>query len=476
MKRKSKNRKQLSVFMLAMMNVAIIMNLRGLPMMAKEGLAMIFFLLFASIIFLLPTSLVSAELATGWPVGGGVYRWVKEAFGGRLGFVAIWLQWIQNVIWYPTILAFGAGALAYLFMNPALANNKLFNVIVILGVYWGATLMNFRGMKTSGRLTTAGVIGGTIFPGILIIGLGLAWWIKGNPLEFTFTSDSVLPNFSNFDNIAFLAGVVLLFAGMEVSAVHALEVKNPKTEYPKAIFLSAVIIVTTFTLSSLAIAAVLPVKNISLTSGIMQGFKDLLGQFGIGWLLPVVGALVAFGAIGAVTAWIIGPSKGLLATAKDGDLPPFLAFTNSNGVSTHILIIQGLIVTGITLVYLLMPNVSSAFFLLTALTAILYLIMYIMLFAAAIRLRYSQPKVRRAYMVPGGNFGMWIVSGVGIVGALFAITVGFFPPSQLKTGSPLFYVTFLVVGIIVCVAAPVMIYFFKKPEWMPKEKKRRKKA
>ncbi|MFC1576216.1 amino acid permease [Candidatus Omnitrophota bacterium] len=469
MAKKPASRAQLSVFMLAMMNVAIIMNLRGLPMMAKEGLAMVFFLLFTTIVFLLPTSLVSAELATGWPVGGGVYRWVKEAFGGRLGFIAIWLQWIQNVIWYPTILAFAAGALSYLFLDPALATNKLFNVVVILGVYWGATLMNFRGLKTSGWLTTAGVIGGTIFPAILIIGLGIVWWARGNPLEFTLTSHSIFPDFSNFSNISFLAGVILLFAGMEVSAVHALEVKNPKTDYPKAIFLAAITIVAIFTLSSLAIAAVIPVHKISLTAGIMQGFKDLLHLFGADWLLPVMGFLVAFGAIGAVTAWIIGPSKGLLATAKDGDLPPFLAHTNKNGVPTHILFVQGLIVTVITLVYLLMPNVSSAFFLLTALTAILYLIMYIMLFITAIRLRYTQPDVPRAYKVPGGNIGMWIVSGIGILGAIFAIAVGFFPPSQLKMGSPLFYVTFLIVGIVIFLGAPIIINLCKRPEWLSKK-------
>ena len=469
MMQKPAGRQKLSVFMLAMMNVAIIMNLRGLPMMAKEGLAMVFFLLFTTIIFLLPTSLVSAELATGWPTGGGVYRWIKEAFGGRLGFIAIWLQWIQNVIWYPTILAFAAGALSYLFLDPALAGNKLFNVVVILGVYWGATLINFRGMKTSGWLTTAGVIGGTIFPAILIIGLGIVWWLKGNTLEFTLTSHSIFPDFSNFSNISFLAGVILLFAGMEVSAVHALEVKDPKRDYPKSIFLAALMIVTIFTLSSLSIAAVIPVKKISLTSGIMQGFKDLLNLFGMDWLLPVIGFLVAFGAIGAVTAWIIGPSKGLLATAKDGDLPPFLAHTNKNGVPTHILFIQGLIVTVITLVYLLMPNVSSAFFLLTALTAILYLIMYIMLFLAAIRLRYSQPDVKRAYTVPGGNLGMWIVSGIGILGALFAIAVGLFPPSQLAVGSPTFYLVFLIVGIAIFATAPLVINLCKRPEWASKK-------
>ena len=465
----SSNRSQLSIFMLAMMNVAIIMNLRGLPMMAKEGLAMVFFLLFTTIIFLIPTSLVSAELATGWPISGGVYRWVKEAFGGRMGFVAIWIQWIQNVIWYPTILAFAAGALSYLFLNPALAGNKLFNLIVILAAYWGATLVNFRGMKTSGWLTTAGVLGGTIFPALLIIGLGIVWWAKGNTLEFTLTSHSILPDFSNFDNISFLAGVILLFAGMEVSAVHALDVKNPKRDYPIAIFLATIIIVTIFTLSSLSIAAVIPVEKISLTSGIMQGFSDLLALFKLDWLLPAIGFLVAFGAIGAVTAWIIGPSKGLLATAQDGDLPPFLAKVNKNGVPTRILTIQACIVSVLALVYLLMPNVSSAFFLLTALTAILYLIMYIMLFATAIRLRYSQPNVPRAYEIPGGKIGMWIVSGIGILGAIFAIVVGFFPPSQLKTGSPTFYVMFITAGIIIFIGAPFVICLFKRPEWVTKQ-------
>jgi len=469
MQEKPANRQQLSVFVLAMMNVAIIMNLRGLPMMAKEGLPMIFFLLFATLIFLLPTSLVSAELATGWPGGGGVYRWVKEAFGGRLGFMAIWIQWIQNLIWYPTILAFAAGALSFLFLDPALASNKLFNVGVILAIYWGATLMNFRGMKTSGWLTTAGVIGGTILPAVLIILLGLVWWGKGNPLEFTKTSYSIFPDFSNFGNISFLAGVVLLFAGMEVSAVHALEVKNPKKNYPKAIFLAAAIIVVVFTLSSLSIAAVIPEKNINLTIGIMQGFKDLLHLFGMDWLLPAIGALIAFGAIGAVTAWIVGPSKGLLATAKEGHLPPFLARTNANGMPTRILFVQGLIVTGVTLVYLLMPNISSAFFLLTALTAILYLIMYIMLFVTAIRLRYSQPEVQRTYTVPGGNPGMWLVAGIGILGAIFAITVGFFPPAQLTVGSPAFYVIFLVVGTVLFSVAPLIINPFKRPEWVSNE-------
>lgn len=465
----SGSRHYLSVFILAMMNVACVMSLRGLPMMAKEGLTMIFYLLFASFLFLVPVSLVSAELATGWPQNGGVYRWIKEAFGSRWGFTAIWLQWIQNTIWYPTVLAYAAGAISYMFLNPALDSSRIFNVAVILIVYWGATFANFRGMKTAGWLTTTGVIAGTIFPAALIIILGILWIVTGNPIQINTSTHSLLPNLSNFSNVAFLAGIVLLFAGMEVGAVHVMELKNPKTQYPKAIFLAMFIIIAVFTLGSLAIAIVIPEKSISLTAGIMQAFKDLLNNFSIGWLLPVVGLLAAFGAIGGVTAWIAGPSKGLLATAKDGELPPFLQFTNKNGVQTHILWIQGTIVTVISLLYLLMPNINSAFFLLTALTAILYLIMYALLYAAAIRLRYSQPNVNRTYKVPGGNIGMWLVAGIGLLSVLFAMVVGFFPPTQLTVGSPQFYVVFLIIGTIVFVSAPLIINWLKKPSWIPKD-------
>ncbi len=455
----------LSVFTLAMMNVAAVMSLRGLPMMAEEGMTMIFYLLFASVLFLLPVSLVSAELATGWPQKGGVYRWVGEAFGPRWGFAAIWLQWIQNTCWYPTVLGFAAGCLSYLFLSPELANNKYFNVAVVLIVYWGATLVNFRGMKTTGKLTSAGVILGTIVPAALIILLGLIWTASGKPVEFLKTPHPLLPDLSSFNNIAFLAGIVLLFAGMEVGAVHVRELKNPKTEYPKAIFLAMIIIIVVFTLGSLSVAAVVPHASISLTAGIMQGFNDLLSPYGLKWLLPLLGVLTAFGALGGVVAWIAGPSKGLLATAQDGHLPPWLQHVNKNGVQTHILIVQGAIVTLTSLLYVIMPSVSTAFYIISALTVNLYLVMYVLLYASAIRLRYTRPQVHREYKVPGGNLGMWLVGAVGLAAVLFAFIVGFFPPSELPVGSPALYTGVIVGGVVIFLAAPFIIMTRRRPSW-----------
>ena len=466
-----KQRRVMGIFVLVMINLAIICTLRGLPILAKEGISLIFYYIVAAVIFLIPVSLVSAELATGWPPKGpgGVYIWVKEAFGEKWGFLAIWLQWVQNVIWFPTVLSFIGATVAYIF-NPALATNKFYIISIILVTYWGGTFANFRGMKISGMISTIGVIVGVFLPGVFIIGMGFIWFAAGKTSQIVFSLQHIVPDVTDVNKIVLLAGAVLIFTGIEVSAVHSQEVKDPKRDYPRAIFLSAVIAVSVLMLGSLAIAVVVPAENISLVSGVMEAFEKLFDAFGLKWLAPVIAACITMGALGELTSWIVGPSKGLYITAVNGDLPPFLQHLNAKNVPTHILIVQGGIVTILAFVFLAMPTVSSSYWILTALCVLLYLLMYMLVYAAAIRLRYSKPDVHRAYTVPGGNAGMWGVAGVGILGAFFTLVIGFFPPSQLDTGSMVFYEAFLITGIIVMCLAPLVILRFKNLTWKKKEK------
>lgn len=458
------SRRVLSVFTLAMINVAIIASLRGLPTMAEYGLTAVFFFVVAALVFLIPTALVSAELATGWPKRGGVYVWVKEALGPRWGFLAIWLQWLQNVIWYPTVLSFAAATFAFL-ISPALANNKFYALAVILAVYWGATLVNFRGMKTSGWISTAGVIGGTLVPGALIIGLGIAWLALGNPSQVQLSGAAFVPDLGKMSGVVLAASTLLFFAGMEVSATHAQEVKNPQRDYPKAIFIATLVVLAVFILGTLSIAVVVPGEKISLVAGLMQAFTVFLDKFHLAWLIPVVALLIAVGVFGQISTWIAGPSKGLLAVARQGYLPPFLQRVNRHGVQTPILIVQALIVTALSLVFLLMPTISSSYWILTALTAQLYLVMYVLLFISALRLRYTEPGVARAYKVPGGKLGMWLVTVVAVAAAAFTIAIGYFPPAQLQTGNVFFYDAFLVLGMVIVFAVPLLVYQFRRPGW-----------
>ncbi len=470
MKKSQKAGKFLGVFALAMINVSLICSLRGLPTMAEYGLSVVFFLMVSVILFLIPVSIVSAELATGWPKGGGIYVWVREAFGEKWGFVTIVLQWVQNLVFYPTALAATAAVIAYMFVDPDLANNRYYTLAVIIIVYWFAVLVNLRGMKASGRFTSIGTILGIIFPGVLLFVLGLAWILSGQHFALTIDLDGFIPDLGNVNNFVLLTGMFLFFAGMEVSGVHAMEVKNPTKDYPRAIFISALIVTLIFLFGSLAIALIIPTSQLSLTAGIMQTYLAVLNKFGIGWLVPIIALLAAPGMVVQVSSWIVGPSRGLLVTAENGDLPPFFQKLNKNNMPSHIMIVQGILVSVIAMVFMLMPSVSSSFWILTALAAILYLTVYIIMFAAAIKLKYSQPKTPRPYEVPGGKIGMWIIAGIGIISCAVAILFGFFPPSQISTGSVGVYVGLLVIGYIVLGSIPFIVFSFRKKSWKKKIK------
>jgi len=454
----------LSVFMLAMINLAAIGGVKNWPLTAEYGFSSIFYFLLGACIFFVPLALVTAELATGIPKAGGVYAWVKEAFGHRAGFLAVWLQWIENVIWYPTVLSFIAAAFAYA-INPGLVDNTFYTIIVILIVFWGATFANLFGMKASGWISAIGVIVGTFIPAALIILLGIIWYSTGKPLQINLSWDSFIPSMNSIDDLVFFSGVMLSLCGMEMSAVHVRDVKNPKTDFPRAILLSGVILIVLSIFGVLAIASLVPQKEISLVSGSLQAFGYFVTAYDLNWLTPIIAVLFAIGAFGGMSTWIVGPTKGLLAAAQHGDLPPYFRAINSRRIPVRLLIAQAIIVTILSLVFLLMPSLSSAFWILTAMIVQVYLIMYIMMFAAAIKLRHSQPRLERPYKIPGGKIGIWTVSGLGIASSTFAILIGFFPPSQIPTGNTFFYIFFLVLSILLACIGPWVILRFQKPNW-----------
>ena len=457
-------KRTLNIFLLAMINVAAICSIKNWPITAEYGLSSLFYFVVSIFCFFIPVSLVSAELATGWPSLGGVYAWVKAAMGHRLGFLAAWLLWIENVVWYPTILSFIAGTIAFCFYPP-LVNNTLYLFVTILGTFWIATLINLLGMQASGWISSLSVILGTVIPGGVIIALGALWMTHGNPSHIPFTWEALIPNMSSPKQLALLTGVILSFAGMEMSAVHARDVKNPQRDYPRAILFSALIITILSLLGTLAIAIVIPQKNIHLISGSMEAISLFLKAYHLEWAAPIMALLIAFGAMGGVSTWAAGPSKGLLAAAQDGDLPPFLHKMSKNDMPIAMLIFQGIIVTLLSAVFLFMPNVNSSFWMLVVLTSELYLVMYVLLFVSAIILRYKCPHVQRAYTIPGKKWGIWIVSGIGILTSLFSAVIGFFPPEQLETSNLPFFHLFLIGGTLLFCAMPFVILLFKKPSW-----------
>ncbi len=452
----------LSVFVLCMINVAAICNIANLTFTAKEGFSSLFYYALASLIFFIPVGLAAAELAAAWPERGGVYIWVREALGEKAGFVAIWLQWVENVIWYPTLLAFVASTFAYIF-NPSLAANKLYIMAVVLVTFWLITFLNSLGMKISAWISTLCVLIGTLLPGFFLIAMGFGWVLSAQPLQISFSIANLFPSFATYDHISLLVAVFLSLAGLEMSGVHAKEVENPQKDYPKAILFSSLIIFSLVSLASLSIAIIVP--KVELASGTIEAFRLYFNSYGFSWMLPFVAFLIVLGSIGLISTWTVGPTKGLLATARHGELPPFLQRTNKKGMPVSILLIQAIVVTFLSFTFFLMPSVSSTYRLLFYLSAQLYLIMYILLFLSLLVLRYKQPKVARPFQIPLGNKGVWVVSSIGILGSILAIGCGFIPSHDVEASHRLFFALFLIIGILLFCLIPIIIHGMRKPSW-----------
>ena len=461
---------KLSVMTLAIMNVTAVVSLRGLTSEAVYGLSSAFYYLFAAIVFLIPTAMVAAELAAMFSdKQGGVFRWVGEAFGARTGFLAIWLQWIESTIWYPTVLTFGAVSIAFIGMDSAtdasLASNKLFSLVVVLAIYWVATWIALRGLSWVGKISKWGGMIGTIIPAAILIILGIVYISTGGENQMNM-KQGFFPDLTKLDNLVLASSIFLFYAGMEMMGVHVMDVKNPSRNYPKAILIGSLMTVAIFILGTFALGFIIPAKDISLTQSLLIGFDNYFTHFHLHWASPVIAIALTFGVLAGVLTWVAGPSKGIFTVGKAGYLPPFFQRTNSRGVQRNILLVQGAIVTLLSLLFVVMPSVQAFYQILSQLTILLYLIMYLLMFAAAIRLRYKLPNAPRPFRLgKGGNGLMWLIGSVGFLGSLMAFVLSFIPPSQIATGSSRVWYGVLIIGCIVMVVIPYIIYAMRRPSW-----------
>lgn len=452
---------------MTVMIITTVVSLRGLPSQAEFGIQSIFYYLFAALFFLIPFSLVCAELASTYTHSGGLYRWVSEAFGPRWGWSAMYLEWQTLVIWFPAVLMFAAVSLAYIFwpesFDARLSSNKIYTLIVVLAVYWTTNFIAFRGMKSSKVLSTLGGMFGTIVPGAVLIVLGVAYLCMGKPVMLA--HESFFPDFTKIGTIVLAASIFLFYGGMEMNAVHVQNMKNPARQFPRAIFLAVAVIVLIFVFATLAIGFVVPAKDINLLASLLVAYDDLWASIGVPWLGNVMALLITFGVIGQVSVIIAGPSTGLVAVGESGYLPRSFQKTNSRGVNKPILYVQAVFVSLLALVLVVLPSVESAYQVMSQMATVIYLILVLMIYFSFIRLRHTQPQKRRGFRIPGGKFGEFAVGGIGILGALAAMILSFFPPSQIDTGSPLVYVLIIFCGALLFFCVPLVVFAMRKPSW-----------
>ena len=429
--------------------------------MAVYGLACVFLYIVPAIVFLLPQSLVAAELASGW--SGGVFRWVSEGLSGPWGLLAVWCQFAMTIFYYPTLLGFVASTLAYVF-NPDLASNGVYTGVVIIVVFWLGVFMSARGgVSGIAKLASSGLVIGTLIPGALLVILGIVYLAQGNASAAPMTASHLVPEWTGIASLVLIVNNFLAYSGMEMNAVHVSSLREPRREFPRSMFLACGMVLLIFILPALAISWVVPEQQLSLTAGVMQAFSEFFSHFGIERLVPIVAIALVCASAGGMLTWLAGPSRGLVMIAnREGYLPPFFQRTNENGIPVNILVTQGAVTTVIALLYALIPSVSSAYWILSVMTTQVYLVVYLLMFVAAVRLRRTQPSVERGYRAPALTF----LCVVGFVASAAAIVIGFVPPSQFESGNAAVYALIILAGTVLIGLLPPWLFLrLRKPNW-----------
>lgn len=428
--------------------------------MAVFGLPSVVLYAIPAVVFLVPAALVSAELASGWK--GGVYNWVSEGISPAMGFAAVWCQFAQTTFYYPAVLAYIASTLSYAFA-PALAHSGVYTTVVIIVLFWASVLVVARGVTTTEKLASWGILIGTLIPGLLLVVLAVIYLAQGNHSAAPLGGHHVLPPWHGLTGVVLIVNGFFTYAGVEVNAVHVDDLGNPAREFPRAILLAVIVILLVFIPPTLAISISVPSQNISLTAGVMQAFRNLLDHFSISFLEPVIAIGLVVASISGLLDWLAGPSTGLVQIGRErGYLPRYFQQVNANGVQLRILVAQGSVITVIGLLYALVPTVSRAYWIFAALATEVYLIMYVLMFVAARNLRRRAPEHPRGYRAPA----LIMICLVGVVASLAACIIGLLPPSQLGHESTPVYASAMLAGVLVLgVLPPVLLYRLRRPEW-----------
>ncbi len=438
--------RRLSSFGLLMIAIITVDSIRNLSINAQFGLPLVTLFIIGGITFFLPVAILTARLAIRFPHTGGSYLWIQDAFGSRWGFVSIWLQWVYNMLWYPTIFAFIATTIAGV-LAPHLETNPTYILLVSLALFWIITSISCLGIQAVSWMGILCAILGTLLPMLVMIGLAIFWLVAGNPSATPLSWSGLIPNQGTLNNMGFFVNVLFSLMGLDVLGIHAGDVKNPQKSYPRILLASALIILVTMTLSSLALCILLSPKQLGLVNGLIDAAQIFFNYFHMPWGVPLMGIAIILGSFGVASSWIIGLARTLQVSASDANMPKYLQKMNRHGMPYMVLLTQAMIVTLLFSAYILLPSVNASYWVLSSMSSQLALAYYILLFIAGYKLLKGDAK--------GWVFGLLVL---GVITSIIGIAVGFLPPSNIEGFASIFHYE---VPILVCLLVFMLpLYFF----------------
>jgi amino acid transporter len=432
-----------SIIAMTLISVA---NIRNLPNMAHEGPVFIWILSLAAMFFLLPVVLATAHLSSKHEQSGGVYVWVKAVFSKKVAFMASWLQWIENVFYYPVLLIFIAKNF-FVVLLPDMTNQEFWVNILIPIIFILMTFVNTKGVFVSAWVSRICTYFGLLIPGILLIASSFYWLMTGH---VSFQNIDFF-NFSHVDYSQALITSIVMFCGIEIATVHAGDVDDAKNTYPKALLLSSLMIFIIMMLGSLALLLVVGQSELNGITGLVVYFQKVLGPSASLWVM----SMIVFGQIGALNNWIISPVRALQSAFVDsGIVPGWVKKDQPEASLKRLLWLQA----GLVLIFCLcyyQIKAEQVYHVFNMLLVLLYMPMYVIVLLAMVYDRSGPSVVFGQY---DSKALRWLVASMGILSSIcvFLFTIGM-KPDVFSDQSNLQYYTLVLLPWLLCFLVPLIL-------------------
>lgn len=383
---------------LVLFTVSAILLLDTLTAAASVGASSIFWWVFLGFIFFIPFALICAEMGCAYPEQGGIYAWIRDAFGGRWASRATWAYWVNTAVWMPAIFILFAGVFKQMFApDLSLAGQ------IAIGVFltWLAVAVNIVALDIGKWIPNIGAVLKIIIFVAIIIGAFNYTQTHGmaNPLNF----ETLRPDWGS--SLQYIPAIIYGMLGFELVSASSDEMRDPAKDVPKAIFISGALIITLYILGTVAVLAAIPAGEINLVEGLIDTFRLFFGDSAAGkafTLLLGIGALYTFFSNGVT--WALGCNRAAAEAAQEGELPKVFAIESKKlGTPIGAAVLMGAVSTIILVLYgFLAGSNEDLFWSLFAFSAVIFLLPYQGMFMAFIHTRVNDPDHHRPYQVPGG--------------------------------------------------------------------------
>ena len=384
---------------MTLFTVAAILVIDTLAPSAAIGPSSISWWLITLVLFFIPYGLITAELGTTYPDQGGLYVWVKRAFGERWGARTTWLYWINVALWMPSVYVLFAGMFAQLFFPDM----SLFAQILIgIVMTWITVWIGILALATGKWVPNVGAFFKALI--MVVIGVGAFVYASQHGVANDLSLPNLLPSWGA--GLAFLPVIVYNFMGFELMSGAGDEMENPKRDIPRAIIIAGVLIAVFYMLGTVGMLMALPVEQLGLVSGIIDTLRVLLGDSGFGGAMVTllgIGALYTF--LTNMVTWTMGANRSAAEAALEGELPAIFGRLHPvNQTPVGAFVITGIVSTLVLVIYGLMAGTAEdLFWTLFAFSSMVFLLPYLALFPAFLKLRKTDKGVERPYKVPGGT-------------------------------------------------------------------------